>query len=199
MNIIRRFRLLSGMLGLVALGACGGSSNPTPVPTATPPPTPAPTPTPFATLCGSPSPPPFGGMKVKVQTATTSTRWLLDSRPQVLNVDGYCGKVGFDSRAKYCDTRPEGTAQREACDALVVGKADNGKVGPTWSDPDGKPCVGPGEAGSANGCINQDNQFLAVARGGGQFLACASEAWPLAEGGSRCGGCTLTPGEPLCE
>lgn len=199
MKQMHSFRRLAGMIGLVALYGCGSSSTgPNPQPSSTPPPTPTPTPTPFGTLCGSPSPPPFSGMKVKVQTAVTSTRWLLDSRPQVVNIDGYCGRVGFDSRAKYCDTRPEGNAQREACDALIVGKADTGRIGPTWSDPDGKPCVAAGEPGSQNGCIHTDNQFLAVARGGGQFLACASDDWPLGEGGSRCGGCTLKAGDQIC-
>ena len=139
-------------------------------------------------------------MKVKVQSVSGAARWLLDSRPQVFNVDGYCGKIGFDSRAKYCDTRPEGDAQREACDALVVGKAkDTGRVGPTWSDPDGKPCVGAGDTTTQPACINNpDNQFLVVARGAGQYLACASEDWPLGDGGSRCAGCNLKPGDDVC-
>ena len=205
MNTIHQLRLLSGIIGLVALCGCGGSSTPTPVPTATPPPTPAPTPTPFATLCGSPSPPPFAGMKVKVHVVTNSTRWQLDSRPQVVNVDGYCGKVGFDPGAKYCDTRPEGHPQREACDGLIVGKADTGRVGPTWEDPNGKPCLSPGDTGTQVACIHTENQFLVVARGAGQYLACASNEWPLAEpssglpeGGSRCGGCEVKAGDQIC-
>ena len=199
MKQIYRLRRLSGMIGLVALCGCGSSStSPNPQPSSTPPPTPAPTPTPFASLCGSPSPPPFAGMKVKVQSAVNSTRWLLDSRPLVYNVDGYCGKVGFDSRTKQCETRLEGNDQREACDALVVGKADTGRVGPTWSDPDGKPCIAAGDTGTQLACIHTENQFLVVARGTGQYLACASEEWPLGDGGSRCGGCTLKAGDQIC-
>jgi hypothetical protein len=139
-------------------------------------------------------------MKVKVQSVSGAARWLLDSRPLVTNDGVYCGLVGFDNRAKYCETRPEGNAQREACDALVVGKAkDTGRVGPTWSDPDGKPCVGAGDTTTQPACVNNpDNQFLAVARGSGQYLACASEDWPLGDGGSRCGGCTLKPGDDVC-
>lgn len=138
-------------------------------------------------------------MKVKVQTVSGAARWLLDSRPQVVNVDGYCGKVGFDPRAKYCDTRPEGHPQREACDGLIVGKArDTGRVGPTWSDPADKPCVAPGDTGTQLACINTENQFLVVARGEGQFLACASEDWPLGDDGSRCGGCTVKAGDQIC-
>jgi hypothetical protein len=206
MNTFHRFRLLSGMIGLFALCGCGGSSNPTPIPTATPPPTPAPTPTPFATLCGSPSPPPFAGMKVKVHVVTNSLRWQLDSRPLVANIDGYCGKVGFDPGARNCETRPEGHPQREACDGLIVGKADTGRVGPTWEDPNGKPCLSPGDTGTQVACINTENQFLVVARGAGQYLACASNEWPLAEpssalpeGGSRCGGCLMQPNGTLCQ
>lgn len=189
------------MIGLLALCGCGSSSTgPNPQPSSTPPPTPTPTPTPFAALCGSPSPAPFSGMRVKVQTQVNSNRWLLDSRPQVVNVDGYCGKVGFDSRAKYCDTRPEGHPQREACDALVVGKSrDTGRVGPTWSDPNDKPCVAPGDQGTQTACINTENQFLVVARGAGQYLSCASDDWPLGDGGSRCGGCTVKAGQELCQ
>ena len=200
-----RIRRLTGMIGLLALCGCGSfSTGPNPQPSSTPPPTPTPTPTPFATLCGSPAPPPLIGMRVSVQTAVNPTRWLLDSRPLVKNVNGYCQQVGLSGR--QCDTRPEGNPQREACDALVVGKSkDTGRVGPTWSDPEGKSCLAPGETGTQVSCINTENQFLVVARGTGQFLACASEDWPLAEpdsvsdGGARCGGCTLKVGQLLCD
>jgi hypothetical protein len=72
-------------------------------------------------------------------------------------------------------------------------------VGPTWSDPNDKPCLTPGDTGTQVACINTENQFLVVARGAGSYLACASEDWPLGEGGSRCGGCTLNVGQPLCQ
>jgi hypothetical protein len=193
-------RLGWALLSLLALAGCG-SSTPTPVtpvttqpPVTTPPPTTLP---PFAALCGLPSPPPLIGMKVSVQTASGPARWRLDSKPIVKNVDGYCQAVGLDG--KQCETRPEGSNQREACDALVVGKAtDTGRVGPTWFSDFGA-CL-PTEIGTQNGCINDTvNQFLAIAKGAGSYLACASNDWPLADGGSRCGGCTLKSGDMLCE
>ncbi len=191
-----------------ALAACDSSSGtaptpPTTVPAPAPTPTPTPTPDPLAALkaqCGAPSPAPLYGMKVAVQL-DNGFRKLVDSRPIVINegrgtADSYCGKVGFDSRAAYCDTRPEGHPQRESCDILVVGRAsDTGRYGPTWSK-DGKACV---EAGSATdpGCTNHaGNQFLAIARGPGDMLACASDVWPAV--GARCGGCTVYEGGGRC-
>ncbi len=188
-----------------AFYACGSGSNvgPNP-PTTTLPPvtTPTPTPTPnFSAQCGEPVPPPLFGMKVSVQL-DNGFRKLVDSRPVVENTgrnnqsESYCGKVGFDWRAQYCDTRPEGHPQREACDALVTGKAsDTGRVGPTWTKDD-KPCV---EAGTPTeeGCTNHsENQFLVIARGYGNLLACASNEWPAT--GARCGGCTLYAGGGRC-
>jgi hypothetical protein len=144
-------------------------------------------------------PTPLYGMKVSVQL-DNGFRKLVDSRPIVENVgrgtsDSYCGKVGFDARAAYCDTRPEGHPQREACDVLVVGKADTGRYGPTWSK-DGKPCTNAGSE-TAPGCTNHaENQFLVISKGPGSLLACASEVWPAT--GSRCGGCTLYDGGGRC-
>ena len=186
---------------ILALPGCGGGGstnpNPQPTPTPVPIPTPTPTPTPFASLCGSPSPPPLYGVRVKVQTVVNQARWQLDSRPLVLNVDGYCEKVGLDG--KYCDTRPEGNIQREACDALVMGNArDTGRPGPTWTGDD-KPCLSSGDTSSQAGCINHvSNQFLVIARGAATYEACATDAWPLAEEGTRCGNCVLKSGADGC-
>jgi hypothetical protein len=140
-------------------------------------------------------------MKVSVQV-NQGFRKLVDSRPIVENVgrgnpnESYCGKVGFDWRAQSCDTRQEGHPQRVACDALVVGRAaDTGRYGPTWSKDD-RPCV---EAGSESdpGCTNHaENQFLAISRGPGEVLACASSEWPAT--GARCGGCLVSNSFPLC-
>jgi hypothetical protein len=191
---------------VVVLNACGGSSNtsPNPNPSSTPVPAPSPTPTPtpdFKSQCGDPVPPPLYGMKLSVQVDQGS-RKLIDSKPVVENTgrgsqaDSYCFKVGFDFRVAYCDTRPEGNAQREACDALVVGRAtDTGRIGPTWSK-DGKPCDMGGN-GSSSPCSNHpDNQFLAISRGDGQMLACASDEWPAT--GARCAGCNVTSASPVC-
>jgi hypothetical protein len=195
--------LVAGAAGLV-LSACGASDSTSPNPGATrspptaPTPTPAPTPTadPLDALkaqCGQPEPPPLYGMKLGVQV-DNGFRKLIDSRPIVDNVgrgtaDSYCGKVGFDPGARYCDTRLEGHPQRVACDILVVGKAaDTGRYGPTWSR-NGQPCVEPGSQ-TDPGCTNHpDNQFLAVMRGNGEILACASDVWPAT--GARCGGCLV--------
>ena len=186
--------------------ACGSDAVTPPPP---PPPTttltaPPPTTTPdFRAQCGEPVPPPLYGMKVSVQL-DNGFRKLVDSKPVVENTgrgnptDSYCGKVGFDWRAAFCDTRQEGNPQRGACDALVVGRAsDTGRYGPTW-EKDGKPCV---EAGTATeeGCTNHSsNQFLVIARGYGDLLACASNEWPASGPGSRCGGCTLYVGGGRC-
>ena len=179
MNI--RYSAFVILLGSFSLSGCGSSSSsssspnspvatlpPAPAPT----PVPTPTPDPFTAKC-VPTPPPIHGMKVKVQV-DQGYRKLLDSRPIVENLDGYCAKMGFSASAPYCDTRPEGDAQREACDALAVGKAkDTGRYGPTWTFND-QPCA---DAGSASeGCINHsDNQFMVIAKGPGIYLACPAE------------------------
>lgn len=191
---------------VVVFNACGGSSNtsPNPNPSSTPVPAPSPTPVPtpdFKSQCGDPVPPPLYGMKLKVQV-DNGFRKQIDSKPVVENVgrgnqsESYCGKVGFDFRAAFCDTRQEGSPQREACDALVVGKAtDTGRIGPTWSK-DGKPCDDAG-AGTTGGCTNhQSNQFLVISRGDGDLLACASTEWPAT--GARCGGCTVSVSSGVC-
>ena len=129
-------------LALTALSSCGGSSNPAqPAPAPTPTPTPAPTPTPSllsqlppGMIC-DPTPPPVYGLSLKMHNPRT-----MDSRPQVINVNNFCGRAGFDPGSKFCFTRTEGDEQSTACDYLAVGKAaDTGRWGPTWSVDD-KPC-----------------------------------------------------------
>jgi hypothetical protein len=182
----------------MALGGCGGSSATAPPPPTTPPPTTTPitqpTPDPLIAQCGTPRPPALYGIKLKVQT-NQGYRKLVDSRPIVKNVDGYCSKVGLGSGA-YCDTRPEGDLQREACDALVIGRAkDTQRYGPTWYF-EAKPCVEAGTTG--DGCVNNpDNQFLVVTRGEGEIMACAADDVPVAEG--RCGTCQLIVASAACQ
>ena len=106
---------------------------------------------------------------------------LLDSKPLVPNVDHYCDRVGFGDW-KFCETRPEGHPERVACDYLATGKADNGRWGPTWIG-EGKPCG----AEFSLCALHPDNQFLAIAKGKGEFKACASELAPVAANGDRCG------------
>ena len=186
-------------LSLATLGSCGGSptpAQPVPVPTATPTPAPTATPTlasqlPAGMIC-DPTPPPLYGLRLKEHNATT-----LDSRPQVINMNGFCAKAGFDSNAKFCYTRDEGDPQATACDYLAVGKAsDTGRWGPTWTV-DGQPC-GPNKA-----CTNHpDNQFLVIVRGNGTYLACVSDQVPLstdpARPGARCGICKITDAGVFC-
>jgi hypothetical protein len=193
---------LVALAGLAALSACGSSSSnqsPTPVPTPSPTPTPAPTPMPLGVVC-DPTPPPLYGIRVGVIFDSGGERRTLDSRPIVINVDGYCGKAGFGATDKFCFTRQEGDPQAAACDYLAVGKAsDTGRYGPTWSWND-KPCTAqPGE----NGCSNHpDNQFLVTTRGDGEYAACAAPEIPLSQDpdkpGSRCGVCTIK-GSARCQ
>jgi len=94
-------RLRGALSALVlTLPSCGGGggSNPTPVVTPTPVPTPAATPTPTSGLPAGmvcdPTPPPLYGITVKVHLDSGALRKTLDSRPRVINIDGYCGKAG---------------------------------------------------------------------------------------------------------
>jgi hypothetical protein len=186
--------LFLGAAIVAVLAGCGGSSSPaqpvTPTPTATP--TPVTTPTPGSGLPAgmtcNPTPPPLYGFKVKFHDDTPG-RAVLDSKPLVLNVDGYCAKVGSGGETqKFCDTRPEGSLERTACDYLATGKAaDTGRWGPTWTW-DGKPCDGANFTSCAN---HQTNQFMAIAKAPGRFEACVAADIPIAPDGSSCGGITV--------
>jgi hypothetical protein len=186
-------------VSLTALSSCGGSSSPAqPVPVPTPTPTPVPTPTPTlasqlpAGLVCDPTPPPLYGLRLKQHNART-----LDSRPQVINMNDFCGRAGFDPGSKFCFTRPEGDPQSVACDYLAVGRAaDTGRWGPTWSW-NGQPC------GPNSGCTNHpDNQFLAIMNADGVFLACVSPQVPLSTDpvrpGTACGICKVAGDAVLC-
>jgi len=185
------------------VGCGGGGSNPptvipTPVPTVAPTPTPVPTPGLPAGMTCSPTPPPLYGIAVKVQVGT-SGRKTLDSRPQVINMNGYCESVGFGGF--FCFTRREDDPQSEACDYLAMGQAsDTRRWGPTWTA-DGKPCT---ENNDVPGCQNHPaNQFLVIAKGEGLFSACAAPEIPLSQDpvrpGNRCGACRLVAGQNDCQ
>jgi hypothetical protein len=132
----------------------------------------------------NPTPPPLYGMKVKIHD-DSPTRKILDSKPLVVNVDGYCARVGSGGDSvKFCDTRPEGDLQRVACDYLATGQASNGRWGPTWTWND-KPCDGENFTSCAN---QQDNQFMAIAKDSGTYVACAAADRPVGADGGRCGG-----------
>ena len=145
----------------------------------------------------SPTPPPLYGIAVKVQVGT-SGRKTLDSRPQVINVNGYCESVGFGGF--FCFTRREDDPQAMACDYMAVGQAkDTGRWGPTWTA-DGKPCAPDANPGCQN---HSENQFLVIAKGEGEFSACAADYIPLSTDpvrpGSRCGLCRMVAGASECQ
>jgi hypothetical protein len=180
--------------------SCGGGENsreperlpeaasliptaPAPQPGATP--TPAPTPddeiivvTPgggggggTAGSCGAPFPPPVARFNVKVHSHQAD-RYLLDSTPLVGPDAAYCAAVGFPDRT-FCPVRQEGDPERSACEAAVVGVAeDTGRAGPTWTA-NGGACDGTDHGGAS--CVNHSsNQYLAYASGAGSFRACAA-------------------------
>jgi len=174
-----------GAVVLLSLAGCGSDSTTpstpgTPVPTATP----APTPTASALTC-NPTPPAIYGIRIAVVDAATY-RKTLKATPLVANYDGYCGKVGFDPNQMYCTTRTDTDPARAACDAVAVGRAgDTGRMGPIWYW-EGKACA---QTGDQQGCENHPtDQFLAYAKGGGEYAACAAPNIPYEpDGGSRCG------------
>jgi hypothetical protein len=139
MTVRRGLKTAVGISMMVVTAArCGSNSSapptsPTAVPTVAP--TPVPTPVgivlPAGMVC-DPTPPPLLRLKV-VEWRRHGNGWVLDSSPEVPNVDNYCDRVGFGSW-KFCFTRPEGHPQRVACDYLVTGTAkDTGRWGPTWT------------------------------------------------------------------
>ena len=198
------FMVLAPTAVLAGLVGCGGGSDsptstPTPAPpvAATPTPTPSPTPALPPGMTCFPTPPPLYGIAVKVQQ-DSGGRKTLDSRPQVINMNGYCESVGFGGY--FCFTRREDDPQAVACDYMAVGQAsDTGRWGPTWTA-DGKPC----SADDSVGCRNHpDNQFLVTAKGEGLYSACAAPYIPLSQDpvrpGSRCGLCRIVAGQSECQ
>ncbi len=186
--------LLCGVVAVGAIAHCGGSSTPQspssqstlPAVTTTTTTRPAGIVLPAGMVC-DPTPPPLYRM-LPQPWRQRGDGWILDSSPQVMNVDNYCDRVGIGA-GRFCFTRPENDPQRTACDYLAVGQAsDTGRWGPTWTI-DGRPCDPPNTTGGSNPCVNyMDNQFKAIAKGSGVYQACAS---PLAkfdpDQGSLCG------------
>ena len=192
MTIRRGLKTAFGISMMVVTAArCGSNSSapptsPTAVPTVAP--TPVPTPVgivlPAGMVC-DPTQPPLLRLKV-VEWRRHGNGWVLDSSPEVPNVDHYCDRVGFGNW-KFCFTRPEGHPQRVACDYLVTGTAkDTGRWGPTWTVDD-VACDG------RAACINHpDEQFKAIARGSGLYEACVSPLVKIYDGtspypGTPCG------------
>lgn len=195
MNAKRLLGLALAAPTVFAVVHCGSSSStppttPTPVPTVGPP-----TPPPPVVLHCDPTPPPLYGIKVNVHQ-NAGVRKTLDSTPRVIDVDGYCQATGQDG--DFCFTRREDNPQREDCDRMAMGMApDTGRYGPRWLF-DNTPC---GDLAEGQwGCNNHpDNQFLVIAKGSGLVAACASQDVPIADGGSRCGNCRISPATGHCE
>lgn len=193
-------RLLAAALAVALAGACGEEAEaparperlpdaaalipaaPAPQPTPTPTPGPAPSDeiivvspggggSDVSGTCGEPFPPPVSRFNVKVHSRLAD-RVVLDATPLVGPDADYCRRVGFPDRA-ICPVRTEGDPERQACEAAVVGRADDtGRSGPTWSA-NGGACDGADHGGAS--CVNHsDNQYLAIARGAGAFRACAA-------------------------
>ena len=180
---------------LVATVACDSGSATAP---ATPPPTttlaPAPTPDPALATCNPlPKKEWLAGFSVKVQQGLgTSKRKVLNANPLVRNAD-YCWSVGLipgGSGGDVCETRPEGDAQREACDFYVTGVAkDTGRPGPTWYW-NGRFCDTPDSRCE----IIAENQFLVFAYGTeGRWEACGGTG-----SNGACGVCLLDSGTGFC-
>jgi hypothetical protein len=186
MRLSRKSGVVVCLALAVAFARCGSSSssptgNASPTPVAT---TPTPGPTGIVLPAGltcSPTPPPLLRMDIHVFSEDNG-RIILDSKPLVPNIDHYCDRVGFGDW-KFCETRPEGDAQRVACDYLATGKAsDTGRWGPAWVG-EGKPC-----GAEFSLCANHPtNQFMAIAKGKGEFKACVSDEAPIASNGVQCG------------
>ncbi len=181
--------LLCGVVAIGALVRCGSSPSQPQPPVTTPTTTTTTTTQPAGIVLPpgmtcSPTPPPLYGISEKVWDKSNPNRLLLDTYPQVINVDGYCGKLGMGESVKFCATRLEGDPERFSCDYLAVGQAvDTNRWGPTWTF-ENQPCAPPGGDGP---CINHnDNQFKVVAKGTGNYAACASPLARVAEDGSRC-------------
>jgi hypothetical protein len=189
--IQRRALAFSILFGMAAFGlaSCGSDSTPSPV-GPTPTPTPLPTPTTTPTLACNPAPPALYGFRLSVRESS-GYRKVLAAKPLVANVDGYCGKVGFDPNQGFCATRPDGDPLLSACDAAAVGRAkDTGRPGPTWFY-EGGPCTG---NTAEQGCENHpSDQFLVIAKGAGEFAACAADAIAVDPDGSRCGVLSVPP------
>jgi hypothetical protein len=184
---------------VAAFFSCGGDNTTTPSTTTATTTTTTTTTLPSPGSC-NPTPPPLYRIRVKIHAVRSSTGWTLDSRPEVLNVNGYCEAHGMGN-GDYCFTSKEGAPDAAACDMMAVGMAtDTGRWGPTWGY---KPDMGsPAQAcrDDANpGCVNHDtNQFLVIAKGAGAYQACVNPSIPLAPGMGRCGFCQLKAGATLC-
>ncbi len=140
-SVMRRHATIGALLlGAAVLAGCGGgaagpTTPPAPVPTPVPLPSPTPDPDvpPAGSACGEPYPPPISRLNVKIHLKDKDY-WTIDSTPLVGPAAEYCRAVGFTDGRAICPLRPEGTADRVACEEWRAGTdKDTGKPGPTWS------------------------------------------------------------------
>jgi hypothetical protein len=201
MRLPRALLAVGAALTIAGLLSCGGNGSPTHPPTNSPTTTTTTTVTlPSAGEC-NPSPPPLYRIRLKVHDNGDGYRRVLDSRPEVIDMNGYCLKRhGMDRRT--CFTTREGDPQMFACDKMAVGHAtDTGRWGPTWGykvnmGAPAQPCSDTANPGCRN---HEDNQFLVIGKGQGVFQACVDPLVPLSTSpvypGSRCSWCQLNEGD----
>jgi hypothetical protein len=96
-------------------------------------------------------------------------KWTLDTTPLVGPDVEYCAKIGFTDGRSFCPVRPEGAADRSACETYAIGNAeDTGRPGPTW--------YRNGEFCNGYHCQNHDeNQYLLWVYGNGHYEACTKD------------------------
>jgi hypothetical protein len=100
---------------------------------------------PIGSGCGRPYPPEVTRFNCKVHIKAPD-RYTLDSTPLVGPDPAYCAAIGYTDGRTICPVRPEGTADREACENWRVGHArDTGPPG-SHLDQGGRQLLhGPGE------------------------------------------------------
>ncbi len=172
--------LLGAAILATVHAACGGSpaSPTTPLPVPTPVPTPAPTPTPDSSIppegsgCGKPYPPPLRIINVKLHIMAPDY-FTLDSTPLVGPSSEFCREIGYTDGREYCPVRLEQDPERRACEAWLMGPAeDTGRPGPTWSRDLEHWCT----TFEASTCQhNPDNPYSLFITVGGKYQACKGE------------------------
>jgi hypothetical protein len=121
--------------------------------------------------CGEPQPPRISRVAVGVLHSQPTQR-VLNSSPLVGPDGAYCKAIGYTDGRLFCPLRPDGHPEREACEALQVGRAtDTGRIGPTWTV-NGRSCLG--TPGAASCGPHPDTQVLALTYGAGIFRACVA-------------------------
>ena len=175
--------LLCAAGALIAHVACGNGTTPaapTPPIAATPTPTPAPTPTPQAGVgippessgCGKPYPPPLTEIRMLLHVKAPEY-FTLDSTPIVGPNLPYCTEIGYWDGRDMCPVRLEQGPERRACEAWLLGNAeDTGKPGPTWSRDYDHWCTTFEESGCEHNPENPLSLFIQV---GGTYQACRGE------------------------